>query len=218
MSTAPPDRDQLPDPPWNRIDITHHHESDPAYQAFTTYRDLGYDRSLVKVGRKLGKSETLIARWSVRWAWRIRVEEWDSDKETLKAAALNTSIQAMAERQASQAALAVEGLMVPHLALAKAMEDRDVVDLLATRTPSEMVKLAQSTAQSITVLMQAERLARGEPSDIVRTDMSVDVVEISDERLTAVASMLADAGFFDDYQGNDDDSDEPGSDDPGTSS
>ena len=80
------------------------HESDPAYQAFTTYRDLGYDRSVTKVARKLHKSRTIIGRWSVRWSWRYRVEEWDRDKETLKAAALNTSIQAMAERQASQAA------------------------------------------------------------------------------------------------------------------
>ena len=42
-------------------------------------------------------------RWSVRWAWRFRVEQHDRDRETIKAVALNTSIQEMAERQASQA-------------------------------------------------------------------------------------------------------------------
>ena len=75
------------------------------------------------VCRKLVKSKTLISRWSVRWAWRYRVEERDRDKETVKAVALNTSIREMAERQADQAAVAVEGMMLPHLALAKAIKD-----------------------------------------------------------------------------------------------
>ena len=34
----------------------------------------------------------LMSRWSVRWSWRLRVEEWDQDQETIKAVALNSSI------------------------------------------------------------------------------------------------------------------------------
>ena len=62
-----------------------------------------------------------MSRWSVRWSWRLRVEEWDQDKETIKAVALNSSIVEMAERQAAQATQAVAGLMLPHMALAKAI-------------------------------------------------------------------------------------------------
>ena len=85
------------------------------------YGTLGYGRSLSKVARKLGKSTNLMSRWSVRWSWRLRVKEWDQDQETIKAVALNSSIVEMAERQAAQATQAVAGLMLPHMALAKAI-------------------------------------------------------------------------------------------------
>ena len=57
----------------------------------------------------------LIGRWSRRWLWRYRVAEWAQDQETIKAVALNSSIVEMAERQAAA------GLMLPHMALAKAI-------------------------------------------------------------------------------------------------
>ena len=214
MNTTSITRDLLPDPPWNRIN----QETDPAYQAFTTYRDMSYKRSLAKVGQTLGKSKTLIDRWSACYLWRFRVEEWDQDQETVKAVALNTSIVEMAERQAAQAVTAVDGLMLPHLALAQALGDADLVDMFAGKDPDDLLKLAQSTAQSITVLMQAERLARGEPSDIVRTQGEMTVgVEISDAEVEATTRILADAGYFDSHQTDDGDVDEAGTDAPETS-
>ena len=69
-------------------------------------------------------ARVLIGRWSLRWLWRYRVAEWDQDQETIKAVALNSSIVEMAERQAAQATQAtqaVAGLMLPHMALAKAI-------------------------------------------------------------------------------------------------
>ena len=74
------------------------------------YGTLGYGRGLSKVARKLGKSTNLMSRWSVRWSWRLRVEEWDQDQETIKAVALNSSIVEMAERQAAQAAQATQAV------------------------------------------------------------------------------------------------------------
>ena len=63
----------------------------------------------MKVGQKLGKSASLMKRWSRRWLWRHRVEEYDRDQETINQVVVNTSIQRMAERQAGQAAAAVQG-------------------------------------------------------------------------------------------------------------
>ena len=55
-------------------------ESPPAFQAFVVYRDLGLGtRSNAKVARELGKSITLINRWSSRWNWVRRVEEYDAE-------------------------------------------------------------------------------------------------------------------------------------------
>lgn len=50
-------------------------ESAKAFEAFTTYLNLGADRSLAEVARKLRKSEGLIQRWSRRHHWGERVDE-----------------------------------------------------------------------------------------------------------------------------------------------
>ena len=50
--------------------------------------------------------------------------------------------------------------------------------------------------------MQAERLARGEPIEIVHTQgemVSLDV-QITAAEISATAGILKEAGFFDDYQ------------------
>lgn len=53
-------------------------ETPKPWQAFTIYRDMGLDRSGAKVGDKLGKSSTLIERWSSRYRWVARVELFDA--------------------------------------------------------------------------------------------------------------------------------------------
>lgn len=49
-------------------------ESDKAFTAFRTYLDLGPDRSLVAVADKVGKSKTMIERWSRKFDWPARVQ------------------------------------------------------------------------------------------------------------------------------------------------
>ena len=48
-------------------------ESAKAFCAFSIYLNLGSERSLAAVGRKLGKSVGLLERWSSRWRWLERV-------------------------------------------------------------------------------------------------------------------------------------------------
>jgi len=50
-------------------------ETAKAFEAFTTYLNLGAERSLAEVARKLRKSEGLIQRWSRRHHWGERVED-----------------------------------------------------------------------------------------------------------------------------------------------
>ncbi|USK77822.1 hypothetical protein [Peribacillus frigoritolerans] len=61
-------------------------ETEKAFEAFRIYRELGSERSCAKVGEKLGKSSTLIERWSSRWDWVERVKSYDSemDRKALK--------------------------------------------------------------------------------------------------------------------------------------
>jgi hypothetical protein len=59
--------------PWDRQDT----ESVAAFEAFEIYRMMGLTRSLARVAEKLGKSLTLIERWSQRDGWKLRTLAWD---------------------------------------------------------------------------------------------------------------------------------------------
>ena len=60
--------------PWERRDD----ETGVAYQAFQEYLNQGADRSTAHVARALGKSKTIMDRWSSRHEWVIRSRAWDS--------------------------------------------------------------------------------------------------------------------------------------------
>lgn len=49
-------------------------ESSKAFTAFRTYLELGAERSLAAVADKVGKSKTMIERWSRRFDWPARVQ------------------------------------------------------------------------------------------------------------------------------------------------
>ncbi|HWV98535.1 MAG TPA: hypothetical protein VNZ64_02465 [Candidatus Acidoferrum sp.] len=49
-------------------------ESAKAFAAFSLYLSIGPERSLAAVGKKLGKSGTVIERWSAKFDWPARVK------------------------------------------------------------------------------------------------------------------------------------------------
>ena len=63
------------DKPWER----QQGESEPAWEAFKAYRDMGDKRTLTAVAERLQKSNTLIRRWQNRWGWRERVRAYDNE-------------------------------------------------------------------------------------------------------------------------------------------
>lgn len=63
------------DKPWER----QKGESAQAYEAFAMYRDMGTERSIRAVSLKLGKSKTLIDRWSREKSWVERVRAYDNE-------------------------------------------------------------------------------------------------------------------------------------------
>lgn len=60
--------------PWDRQPG----ETSKAYEAFLTYRDLGAGRSIQLVCNELGKSKTVMDRWSSQHNWVSRAAAWDS--------------------------------------------------------------------------------------------------------------------------------------------
>lgn len=69
--------------PWGR----RADESRPAFEAFRTYLEMGTGRDIRSVGRSLGKSGSLISRWSSRHSWVARAKAWDDHLGALARAA-----------------------------------------------------------------------------------------------------------------------------------
>lgn len=73
-------------------------ESMPAYAAFAEYRDLGPERSLDQVGKRLGKSQALMERWSSLNSWVSRAKEFDSHLDSIRVAAREQSVAKQARK------------------------------------------------------------------------------------------------------------------------
>jgi len=67
--------DTQPRAPWHKQPG----ESEPAYQAFLAFRDLGPGRTVAEVSKELAKSRQMIDRWCQRHGWRERAAPWDRD-------------------------------------------------------------------------------------------------------------------------------------------
>ena len=75
-------------------------ESARAYEAFCLYRDLGPERSLAKVGQELGKSVSLMERWSSEHDWVDRVKALEARDQMLKHDAVEEHLREKAEDHA----------------------------------------------------------------------------------------------------------------------
>lgn len=64
---------------WDRLSG----ETARAYRAFAVYRDMGVSRSVARVGQELGKSKSLMDRWSGNWHWVHRANEWDAAQDEI---------------------------------------------------------------------------------------------------------------------------------------
>lgn len=129
-------------------------ESDVAYRAFTTYRDQGADRSLVRTRQALGKSKALVEGWSSRWGWVRRARAYDAMLDRERQAAQAQAVRDMAERHARQA-VALQGVAMR--ALAKVSQQLEAGGELHPETIRGWLLDA----------MKAERVARGAPDQTI---------------------------------------------------
>src|SRR5512133_374622 len=85
---------------WNRQEG----EGTKPFRAFTVYLAMGADRSLVKVGQKLGVSKTIIERYSSRFGWMERARAYDAHLSELRLERLASARERLADEQIALAA------------------------------------------------------------------------------------------------------------------
>lgn len=135
--------------PWERQPD----ENPKPFEAFCAYRDMGMERSIRAVAAKLGKSETLIARWSTNNHWVERVAAWDDEQERI-------------EREIAQKEQAreIRKMRKKHADLASAMLIKATKALKAI--PDDEIKAGDLT-RMVDVAAKLERISRGDVGEVV---------------------------------------------------
>lgn len=148
--------------PWER----QRGESQKAFEAFTVYRDMGAERSLMKVVQKLNKSLQLLGRWSSKWNWVERVRLYDAELDRQYRLEQEEERRKMAERHAKQA------MMFQN----KILERLRTIDPNRL-SPSDLIKWFD-------VAVKVERLSRGESTEITEVEHSGQVSTNNEHTVT----------------------------------
>lgn len=85
--------------PWER----QKGESAQAFEAFFLYLEMGASRSIRAVSQELGKSKTLIDRWSRTYKWVERCRAWDNHIQHEAKKAAITEVRNMTKRHVTMA-------------------------------------------------------------------------------------------------------------------
>jgi hypothetical protein len=159
----------VPDPqlrPWERL----RKESAQAFEGFVIYRDMGADRSLAKVAERLGKSTTLVERWSARDAWVTRVEAWETEQDREWIRQQQVHRRETGKRQ---------------LRLANAMQSA-LVGALANVDPKKLSPRDLATWLDVTAKVQRQALGLGDRIEVTGADGGpVELAQLSPDQVQA---------------------------------
>jgi hypothetical protein len=142
--------------PWER----RAHESAKSFRYFCVYRDMGPERSIVKT--VTGES-TAKLRWlehlSSKWQWVARAAAYDDEVDRQKREASEAERRSMAERHARLAML-----------MQSAAIDQTRKWLEEVQASEKPVWTPDQLNRIMATSVQIERVARGEPSEIIRKE------------------------------------------------
>lgn len=186
--------------PWERQPD----ESPKAFAAFTAYRSLPGDRrSLVAARDNLGEasgSGRTYEAWSAEWSWVDRALAWDDELDRLAREKQIEEVLEMSKRHAQAAQVYINALLQPAVAiLKKCQSDPDFMKRLVESDPHKALSHLERLAKALPVVVNVERLARGEPINISEIEATLtdttgarDVASavIEDEETAAFANGL----------------------------
>jgi hypothetical protein len=144
-------------------------ESYKAWEAFTVYRDMGPTRSLARVAEHLGKSKALIEGWSRQWHWVDRASDYDEHLDRQARQVVEDARRRMLEEHAELG----HSLVTMARLRMNGSEDGRVNALNPNRlTPQDVARFTELGTKT-------ERLARGEPTELIRGALYVAPEDVS---------------------------------------
>lgn len=172
-ASSPSSTDPWDDPPkpWERQPG----ETVKAFDAFTTWRDLGPDRSVQKAANAMGKSRQLLADWAIKNNWRRRIDAWTRELDRQRTEAQLKAVEEMATRHTRGA------LLLFNAATQRAQQLSEDPGLLSPRDVARMFAVA----------VDVERKSRGEPDRLELTGVADAATKTA---LDALMEQLSDMG------------------------
>lgn len=154
-------------------------ETDKAFHAFVTFRDMGPERQVTGAGAKIDKSEAVMRRWAHRWSWFERAKAWDNFLDAQRRAAVVDEVRAAAKRhiELAHALQHVGGQRL--VQLAEMLKDEKARSEIKPRDARLMVEAG----------IRLERLVIGEPETNTPT-VNVNVPGGDGERQVATAVII----------------------------
>jgi hypothetical protein len=86
-------------------------ESEQAWQAFTTYLDVGIEQSLLRVAKRCAKSLPLMKRWSAKYTWADQAKAYDTALDRLKQTAEQKGMAKATEKAAFKREIAAQRVL-----------------------------------------------------------------------------------------------------------
>lgn len=168
-------------------------ETAVAFEAFRCYLEMGTERSTAKVARQLGKTKSLIDRWSSRWKWVDRVREYEGEAISAADQGLLEEIAKRSRRQAEISQLHQEALALPSREVLRRLQEdpENAAKALSNMGLRDLIPMAASAARAHARVVATERLALGMSTDNLsspdspRTAAEERVKRLSDEALGA---------------------------------
>jgi len=136
--------------PWERLVG----EGTKRFEAFAKYRDMGPERSLAKVAQALGKTTSLMERWSAEDSWVHRVTAWDEEQDRIWRGQ-QVSYRREVGRRQLRIANAMQGQLVNRLA------ELDV----STLGPADLARWLEVTSK-----VQRQALGQGDRTELTGAD------------------------------------------------
>ena len=190
--------------PWDRIEG----ESDYEYEMFVRYRDMGLGRTVMSVFRSVvdertnnrggRRTQNRLYTASTKYRWKDRAYQWDQYEEMQYQLARSESMRSMVSRHEEARVDAIDSLMTPVKALQRRMDDDpDFLDNLSKASAAKLIDMANKASRTIPSLMNAERLARGMPTEVVGGTVEHQLVTTVDrDQIGEILEVLDQAGVL----------------------
>ena len=183
-------------------------ESAREYQFFSHYRAQGLGRVKNQVAKYFNISPSLIYPIAAKNDWDNRCRAWDVYREKIYTMELIEETRDMAKVHATIARKGVLALGSAFENLVERMEaDPELWKAeLADIPTKQLITLAQRSAQVIPNLMNAERLSRGMPTELISTHSTVDqriTVQTTDDLALILSGLFGALGGREDDAGTD---------------